>query len=433
MEKNATGKVVRHSDEHSEHETLLRCTQRLRTENINEVNQERLGNKNDETNIKKSCEKLTGDPWEEERSGQGSEAPTSHCYWAVAVGACIIMMMINMVGPCFSIVFSPLLLELGTSSTVIGWIFNIQTLLWFTCGLFLGPLVEEYSWRKVAMVWALVYFSSIVLSAFATSAWFLLFSFSILSGVSYGFLNTLCFLIIPHYFTRRRGVANACMMAGVCLGQMLGPILIGFLQEKFGFFGATLVLAAINVHCCVGASLFRPLQAKAKPSTSIQIDDPKVLSSDVDKIAKKRSCNISDSFIVRVCLNSVSNLSILKSPRAVIIAVGGMLTLNCWLNFFSLMPFAIQAAGHSLQTASLCMTTGAVCNLMARLTVSMLSDWPRFNMQACCTISSVILAGSIIAFSVVEDIKWQMVIMGVWGCGVGGYMGLFSSHGPSLM
>lgn len=93
-----------------------------------------------------------------------------------------LQMLINVLGPCFSIIFSRFLLDLGTSSTTVGLIFNSFQFLWNFSGPILGPLLKEFSWRKVAMTCSLGVFASLMLSAFATSSGFLLFSYSVLGG-----------------------------------------------------------------------------------------------------------------------------------------------------------------------------------------------------------------------------------------------------------
>lgn len=91
-------------------------------------------------------------------------------------------MLINVVGPCFSIIFSPFLLDIGASSTTIGWIFNIFQFIFSFSGPLLGPLLAEFSWRSVAVPCALLAAASLVLSAFADSAEFLIFSYSVVGG-----------------------------------------------------------------------------------------------------------------------------------------------------------------------------------------------------------------------------------------------------------
>lgn len=86
--------------------------------------------------------------------------------------------------PCvtFGIIFSRFLLELGTTSTVTAWIFNLGLSFSGTFSYFTGPLVKEFGWRRVSFVSTLVLGLGFITSAFATSAWFLFFSFSIIVG-----------------------------------------------------------------------------------------------------------------------------------------------------------------------------------------------------------------------------------------------------------
>lgn len=166
------------------------------------------------------------------------------------------------------------------------------------------------------------------------------------------------------------------MMAGVSTGPILAPLLVRFLQEEYDYTGATLITSAVVLHCCVGAVLFRPIRTSSRKPLAEQ--------------SKTHVWRL----LLRVIRGTFTNLHILKSPRAAIIAVSGAFTLNSWLNFIALMPFAVQAAGYSLQDAALCVTTSAVCNLVARLIVSVLSDWPKFSMRACYMASTATIAAT---------------------------------------
>lgn len=210
---------------------------------------------------------------------------------------------------------------------------------------------------------------------FINSEWEFIYIYpcTISTGISCGLLNNLCYLIVPHYFNTRRGTANAILVAGVSCGPILGPLLVTYLQESFGFKWATLITGAVLLNACVGASLFRPLRKDSEDSKH-----------------DRNLCRL----ILRVICSTVTNLSVLKSPRAAIIAVSGALTLNSWLNFLTLMPFAVQAAGYSFQDAAWCVTASAVCNLIASLGISVLSDCSFFNMRISCMVSTAIIAAS---------------------------------------
>lgn len=356
-----------------------------------------------------------------------TEAPGGHNRWTVALGAAILMAVVNMAAPCFSLVFSSLLLDLGESSTTIGWLFNSLMLAMNVTGLFAGNVLAEFGWMKVAMTGTILSSCAFVVSAFATSAWFLFFSSTLLGGIGLGLINSLCFMVIPYYFASHRGVANACMLGGICLGLMLGSVLIGVLHEEFGSFGATIVFGAIILHGCVGASFLCTVKAPVQANALTQ-------ATDGPAAQEPRTCNIGrDNVLVRVCRDSVRNLAFLRSPRASIIAVGHALTINSFLNFVGLVPFLLQAAGHPSQTANLCVTMAALGVLVVSLVVSSLTDWPWFNMQVCCAISNATVGASALAFSLVGDIRWQLVFSTLLGSGHGGYMAVFNLVAPHYM
>lgn len=96
---------------------------------------------------------------------------------------------------------------------------------------------------------------------------------SMSTGTGGGVVSALCFTIVPLYFDRKRGIANAIMMGGICFGQIVGPPTARLLQEEYGYKGATLILGAIILHSCIGASLFRPPEWHVKPSTIVQEEE----------------------------------------------------------------------------------------------------------------------------------------------------------------
>ncbi|XP_071523408.1 uncharacterized protein [Panulirus ornatus] len=226
---------------------------------------------------------------------QGSDnalkAPDGGWGWLVAFGSLIICMLVLMITPCFGVLFFPFLMEMGTSSTTIAWIFNLQTFLLFMMGVIINPLSKEFGWRKVGILGCLLASSSIVLSGFAPVAEFLFFSFSFLSGFGGGLSVSICFIIVPIYFDRHRGMANAIMMAGICIGEIIGPPLIRYLQEEYGFRGATLIVGAILLNGCVGACFFHPVEwhmkkpsPKAAPEAACGVSLP-LIHEDEDEMA----------------------------------------------------------------------------------------------------------------------------------------------------
>ncbi|KAG7168114.1 monocarboxylate transporter 12-B-like [Homarus americanus] len=455
---------------------------------------------------------------EEEDAATEMVPPDGGWGWMVALGSFVIMTLIPMVSPCFGVLFSRYLMEQGASSTTTAWIFNSQCCIWNLMAIITRPVTKEFGWRKIGIFGAALAAVSFVISAFAPCPEFLFFSFSLLCGVGGGMVVSICFLIVPIYFDRRRGVATAIMMAGVCLGQMLGPPIARFLQDEYGFRGATLMVGGIILNGCLGASFFHPVEQHMKkgqpqagnqplageapllppePSTlgsrsrelvkchselsltdstgdpdfdlmriavrsrmmksragrhlsdasTISIsrnnsslcistldvagiiampdtdqNDPSNLDSDDSKKTLPSICSV----VFRVFQSTVADMGILRSPRACIIALSGTFGINGYLNFMMMVPFAMQAAGQTLEDSAYCISISALCNLLMRLLVATLSDWPRFNKRLVYVSGYFTVSLSILVFPFLTELPWLMAAMALFGCGVGANMGLYT-------
>ncbi|XP_071524181.1 monocarboxylate transporter 12-B-like [Panulirus ornatus] len=420
--------------------------------------------------------------------------------WMVVLGSFIIMTLIPMMTRCFGVIFSPYLLQEGSSSTTAAWVFNTQCFIWNAMGPITRPLTKEFGWRKVGITGAALASVSLMISAFTPSPAFLFFSYSLLSGSGGGMVICICLNIVHTYFDRRRGKACAITSAGISVGPMVGAPLVRLLQDEYGFRGAALILGALVLHSCVGASFFHPVEwhlKKAHPQVTDQtrevdafltspkeskpvvseglVDSTPELSftkslrepdsemrgrggrrisetswsswqnsslaasvSDVATVAEaeqvdeisstadSRDLSSIGTVIRRVAQSTVSDLRVLRSPRACIIALGGCLCISGYFNFMMMVPFAMQAAGHTIEDAAWCLSVASICNLVMRLVVSVLSDWPRFNMQRCYMAGFTVISFAAFIFPFLTDLTNLLATMALFGCGVGTAMGLYN-------
>lgn len=188
----------------------------------------------------------------------------------------------------------------------------------------------------------------------------------------------MAFAVIPQYFKRLLGRANAITTAGMCVGGMIGPPMVTYLQEHFGFRGATLIVAAFSLHICFAAAMFRPVQkpSKVKESTA----------------ARPGACQLMGRMVYSIGRNCL----LLKSPRVVIIAVGSSFIVGIYLNLFLLVPFVMEAKGHPQETAAWCMSVSNLTNLAARLIISSFSDMAWFSVLGCYIAFAILLSVSTI-------------------------------------
>ncbi|KAK8392067.1 hypothetical protein O3P69_017592 [Scylla paramamosain] len=401
-----------------------------------------------------------------------SRVPDGGWGWLVVGGSFILAMVMPLVNQGFGVIFSRYLLQEGSSSSLNFWLFNVQSCIWNTMGLMIKPLTQEFGWRPVAITGVLLAFVSLLLSAFTPSPVFLLFSFSLLSGIGGGLVMCMTFIIVPSYFDRRRGLANAVMMAGVCTSQIVGPPFLRFLQDEYGYRGATLILAAVILNCCVGAAFYHPVEwhlkkppqsasppytepaaresrqadcggeeaewaslvahTRARGEDGIHWDGEESTSTkykpdgvEPDAGAPRQVVDLR-RLMARVARNTVAGLAILRSPCALIIGLGSTFFLIGFYNFIMMVPFAMQIAGHSLADAVNCISASAFSNLVMRILGSVLSDYAWYNMRLAYMAGLALTATSIMVFPLLESVPWMMVVMTTWGMGVGTTMSLFN-------
>ncbi|CAL4178522.1 unnamed protein product, partial [Meganyctiphanes norvegica] len=137
----------------------------------------------------------------------------------------------------------------------------------------------------------------------------------------------------------------------------------------------------------------------------------------------KFNCGTTFWNIIRI---SIKNLLVMRSMRAIIIIIGSIAIINGYPQFLMTIPFALQASGHSLETAAWVVSVSAVSSFIARMAVSIMSDMPWFNMRIVYMSGALLTAVTTIIFALLSDLTWQMVTISFWGFGVGTNMSLYN-------
>lgn len=298
------------------------------------------------------------------------------------------------------------------------------------------------------------------------------------AGVGAGLVVGASVLILPLYFSRRRGFANGLFMAGTSVGLFIAPHLITYLQDLYTFKGATLILGAIVLNGCAAGATYHPaswhMQHERKSSSNVTEDAQRTpLSKTTNKnklvgLPKlpngkhqiEKDASYRRFFVTRVVLSTVRDLGILKSSRALIIALTSTLVMNGYLNFIMMVPFMVTTARHTPHDAAWCVSASGISNLLTRVIVSALADCSWFHLRGCYMTGILLIALSsfgkhlaslpvqivssydtvisekistdfhtsphVSAFSFISSLTWMTVTMAVWGCGVGAFMGLYN-------
>uniref|UniRef100_A0A182MC36 Major facilitator superfamily (MFS) profile domain-containing protein n=1 Tax=Anopheles culicifacies TaxID=139723 RepID=A0A182MC36_9DIPT len=187
-------------------------------------------------------------------------APDGGWGWMATFGVSMVNLATRSIEPSFGLLFGDLLKDMQVGTTGAAIIISTLDVMMNFSGLFVGPLLKEFSYRKVAIAGSLLCCIGLALTSPATSMPHILATYSVVNGVGVGLATSAAFVALNHYFAKKRGQAVGLSMAGTALGMLIMPQLVRILLELYGFRGAVLVLSGLALHATVGAMLLQPIK-----------------------------------------------------------------------------------------------------------------------------------------------------------------------------
>ncbi|XP_053658930.1 uncharacterized protein LOC128707996 [Anopheles marshallii] len=187
-------------------------------------------------------------------------APDGGWGWMATFGVSMVNLATRSIEPSFGLLFGDLLKDMQVGTTGAAIIISTLDVMMNFSGLFVGPLLKEFSYRKVAIAGSLLCCIGLALTSPATNMAHILATYSVVNGVGVGLATSAAFVALNHYFAKKRGQAVGLSMAGTALGMLIMPQLVRILLELYGFRGAVLVLSGLALHATVGAMLLQPIK-----------------------------------------------------------------------------------------------------------------------------------------------------------------------------
>ncbi|KAK0073417.1 hypothetical protein PV326_013443, partial [Microctonus aethiopoides] len=133
--------------------------------------------------------------------------------WFACLGSSLITLSLRSFDPSFGLIFNDLLIDLKVDSTQTSSVLRI----------FVGPLLNKFSYRSVAIFGSLLSCTGLMLTAFANSISHILITYSILTGIGTGLAVASAFVALNTYFDKKRGQAVSFSSAGTTLAMMIVP------------------------------------------------------------------------------------------------------------------------------------------------------------------------------------------------------------------
>jgi len=205
-------------------------------------------------------------------------APDGGYGWFATLGVSLINLATRGIEPSFGLLFGDILTDLNTGTAGAAIIISGLDVMMNMSGLFVGPLLKEFSYRKVAFIGALMCALGLMLTSFAESMVHIIATYSVINGIGVGLATSAAFVALNHYFLKKRGQAVGLSMAGTAVGMLIMPQLIRYLLEEYGFRGALLIIGVLALHAAVGAVLLQPVKWHLKDAPlDIELTDPVIV------------------------------------------------------------------------------------------------------------------------------------------------------------
>ncbi|XP_076252834.1 monocarboxylate transporter 9 isoform X2 [Rhynchophorus ferrugineus] len=178
--------------------------------------------------------------------------------WIVVIGVSAVNLCTRSIEQSFGLLFGDLLRDLHVETTGAAVIMSTLDALINFSGLFVGPLIKAFSYRKVSVIGSILVATGLMLTRWANSMPHILATYSIINGLGVGLTASATFVALNNYFMKRRGQAIGFSLAGTAFGMMLMPQAVRLLLDTYGFRGAILILGAFALNSLVGSTLLQP-------------------------------------------------------------------------------------------------------------------------------------------------------------------------------
>ena len=299
-------------------------------------------------------------------------------------------------------------------------------------------------------------------------------------------------MMIGHYFSKRRSLANGLSLAGASLGQFVLPPILQFLLDTYTLNGTLLLIGGLYFNVIACGLLYRPTtfytnrhrKSKRKSETkklmkeknaseqeqlkSNQSDDNvtkemkeesenrllgetvdqsggknSVLTGSVDslhtavvqsenqskKMEGSKSKNNSGKSIRTFC-KTLLDFSVLKNYIVILFVCVSFLAFFGHFNFILFMPPSAYLKGATdYQKAYLISITG-ICDLVGRILIGLIGDMNIIARYKLYALAVLITGINIFIFTFADNFWWMAVHVGLYGFFGGCYV---SINGPVLI
>ncbi|XP_035789174.1 uncharacterized protein LOC118465260 [Anopheles albimanus] len=189
-----------------------------------------------------------------------SKPPDGGWGWMIVVAYGLANIMIVPVLQSFGLIFRDTFNEINISATKASVIINLASAVGMALGLFNGPLLRKYGFRKLAVAGGFLFSAGLMLTSSATYFAHFIITYSIIASLGMGFCNSSFSLALNTYFKVRRNKAAGIAMTITGLGPIMLPQFVSLLLGLYGPRNCLLIIGALATHIIAAALLLQPVK-----------------------------------------------------------------------------------------------------------------------------------------------------------------------------
>ncbi|XP_018331610.1 monocarboxylate transporter 9 isoform X1 [Agrilus planipennis] len=345
----------------------------------------------------------------------------------------------------FALIFGPYLSTFYDEISATTTVYSVFSTSFYATGLLANFLFLKLSFRKVAVMGALIYCFGSFASIFVFNLQFLVFSYGILQGIGTGLIVPAVIVATNEYFDHRKMVVFAVCQAVVALLSMIYPGFTRLMLDNFGFRGTQAIFAALSLHTILGALTLQPVKWHMKKvllnkgehttgstsysSTLNEMESHQLLDSNAsEKSFDNKEKHFQSLESLTNChkatpqenrkgcfLQNLFDLSILKEATYWNIAVGLSLCITSEMNLMALMPIFLSNVGFTDNEITLLMTIYFMSDLITKIIISVITLFWKFKSRYVFLGNIAITVALRIVFTEINLYWWTIVLTAFLG------------------
>uniref|UniRef100_A0A182MYS5 Major facilitator superfamily (MFS) profile domain-containing protein n=1 Tax=Anopheles dirus TaxID=7168 RepID=A0A182MYS5_9DIPT len=203
---------------------------------------------------------------------QRTKPPDGGWGWMIVFAYGLANIMIVPVLQSFGLIFRDTFREIDISATKASVIINLASAVGMALGLFNGPLLRRYGFRKLAVAGGFLFSAGLMLTSSAVHFAHFIVTYSIIASLGMGFCSSSFSLALNTYFVVRRNKAAGIAMTITGLGPILLPQVVSLLLSLYGARYCLLIIGALATHIIAGGLLLQPVKWHALPLLATPTD-----------------------------------------------------------------------------------------------------------------------------------------------------------------